>query len=115
MGPSLTQSGGPKLWGTGWTRSGPLSGSCTSSVRGTLNRLDLFLARLRTPDEQRKAVLKPLRDVRSARAKPAHAIRKNISDADFVRRQAEVLSEVTESVHLLRKLWAKHPRNSDWS
>ena len=59
-------------------------------------------------------VLKPLRDVRSARSKPAHALRKNISDVNLVRRQAELLREVTASVEALRRFWQEHPRNRDW-
>lgn len=82
---------------------------------GTLTRLDLFLERAKVSEEARKTVLKPLRDVRSARQKPAHAIRTNITDANFVRRQAELMQEVQASIRQLRWFWETHPRNKDWS
>lgn len=58
--------------------------------------------------------MQPLRDVRSARSKPAHALRQNVSDANFVRRQAELLRDVTHSIEALRRFWQTHPRNRDW-
>jgi hypothetical protein len=81
---------------------------------GTLNRLDRLLERAQVPADQRKDVLKPLRDVRDARSKPAHALRKNISDANFVRRQAELLRDVTTSIVVLRQFWQEHPSNLGW-
>lgn len=81
---------------------------------GTLNRLDHLLQRARVPEDQRKDVMQPLRDVRSARSKPAHALRRNISDANFVRRQAELLRDVTHSIEALRRFWQTHPRNREW-
>jgi hypothetical protein len=32
-----------------------------------------------------------------------------------VRRQAEILGEVSQSVGELRRFWQTHPRNRDWS
>ncbi len=81
---------------------------------GTLMRLDLFLAKTQVDEEARRTVLKSLRDVRAARQKPAHAIRKNITDADFIRRQAELLRDVEASVRELRWLWQSHPKNQSW-
>lgn len=82
---------------------------------GTLARLDLFLAKTQVDEEARRMVLKPLRDVRAARQKPAHTIRKNITDADFIRRQAELLRDVEASIRDLRRLWQAHPKNRDWT
>jgi hypothetical protein len=82
---------------------------------GTLTRLDLYLDRAKVTEEQRKIVLKPLREVRSARQKPAHAIRTNITNTNFVRRQAELMQEVQGSIRQLRWFWETHPRNKDWS
>lgn len=82
---------------------------------GTLKRLDLFLEMAAVDGEARKAVLRPLRDIRSARAKPAHFLRENVNDEALVRRQAEILGEVSQSVGELRRFWQTHPRNRDWS
>jgi hypothetical protein len=81
---------------------------------GTLNRLDRFLERAAVPEEQRRELMKPFRVVRAARSKPAHALRQNISDSDFIRRQAELLRDVTESVEALRRFLQTHPRNREW-
>jgi hypothetical protein len=81
---------------------------------GTLSRLDRLLERARVPEGQRDEVLKPLRAVRAARSKPAHALRQNITDETFIRRQAEILQQVTQSIEALRRFWQKHPRNRDW-
>jgi hypothetical protein len=81
---------------------------------GTLNRLDRLLERARVPEDQRAEVLKPLRAVRAARSKPAHVLRQNITDATFIRRQAEIVQDVTQSIGALRRFWQKHPRNRDW-
>lgn len=86
----------------------------TGRQLGTLNRLDRLLERARVPEDQRKAVLKPLREIRSARSKPAHALRQNVGDETFIRRQAEILQQVTQSIEALRRFWQKHPRNRDW-
>jgi hypothetical protein len=86
----------------------------TGQQIGSLNRLDQLLERARVPEHQRKEVLKPLRDVRTARSKPAHALRQNITDETFIRRQAEILQQVTQSVESLRRFWQNHPRNRDW-
>jgi hypothetical protein len=82
---------------------------------GTLTRLNLFLERAKVVEEHRKTVLRPLREVRSARQKPAHAIRTNLTDANFVRRQAELMQDVQASIRQLRWFWETHPLNKDWS
>jgi len=85
------------------------------SPLGTLNRLDRLLARTGIPEDARREVLKPLREVRAARQKPAHVLRANLTDKTFVRKQAELLQDVTTSLELLRELWQRHPANSGWS
>ncbi len=82
---------------------------------GTLNRLDRLLGRTGIEEAARREVLKPLREVRAARQKPAHALRANVTDRTFVRRQAELLQEVTTSLEILRRFWQRHPANKAWS
>jgi hypothetical protein len=81
---------------------------------GTLTRLERVLERARVPEGQRKEVMKPLREIREARSKPAHALRENISSENFVRRQAEALRDVTDSISALRRFWQELPANTDW-
>ncbi len=81
---------------------------------GTLNRLEaLMLARKAKPNVV-KEVLEPLREVRSARQRPAHALRENVTDRTFVRRQVELIGQVNRSLEMLRYFWHSHPANRDW-
>jgi len=59
-------------------------------------------------------VLAPLREVRRARQRPAHALRTNVTDRTFVHRQVDLLERVNESLELLRRFWQTHPANRDW-
>lgn len=81
---------------------------------GTLKRLDRFLQGRGIEDEDREAVMAPLYAIRSARNKPAHSLRTNLTDVTLVRKQAEVLRDVTRSIRELRRFWARHAKNADW-
>jgi hypothetical protein len=85
-----------------------------SIVSGTLNRLETLLIARRAKPDGVKAVLEPLRQVRSARHRPAHALRENLTDRTFVRRQVELLERINQSVEVLRCFWQTHPANRDW-
>lgn len=81
---------------------------------GTLNRLQAgLIARGYSPDAAIE-LMKPLREVRKARQKPAHAISANISDKNFVHRQVELLHDVNCSLEALRRFWQTHPANEEW-
>lgn len=82
---------------------------------GTLTRLNLLLEKTGVDGEARTHGMHSLREVRSARSKPAHAIRQNINDASFVHRQAQLLSDLTQSIDLFVALWRRHQANRDWS
>jgi hypothetical protein len=81
---------------------------------GSLNRLAAFMEDKRVSKDAIGNILKPLRDVRSARQKPAHALRANIADKTFVHRQVYVLEDVNCSLAELRRWLSTHPNNSDW-
>ncbi|WP_433194347.1 hypothetical protein ACQP1G_37160 [Nocardia sp. CA-107356] len=83
-------------------------------VLGSLNRLDDVLRQRGVSEEARREVLKPLRDVRQARQRPAHAIGGNITDVTFIHKQASLLEQVTLSLENFRRFWQSHPLNSDW-
>ncbi|HSS03703.1 MAG TPA: hypothetical protein VLK89_00765 [Solirubrobacterales bacterium] len=59
-------------------------------------------------------VLAPLREVRKARSKPAHALRENIDDRSFVHRQVDLIERVSQSLTQLRWWWQSHPANREW-
>ncbi|WP_280352103.1 hypothetical protein [Nocardia abscessus] len=81
---------------------------------GTLARLDDALTKLHADEDGRKHVLKPLKEVRRLRQRPAHGVNTNITDSTFIHRQAALLQQVTEAVENLRHFWQTHPKNRDW-
>ena len=81
---------------------------------GSLNRLAALLSSRGVSESAVKDVLKPLRDVRQARQRPAHALRANITDKTFVHKQVVLIERVTESLFMLRRFWQTHPKNHDW-
>lgn len=81
---------------------------------GTINRLDRFLEARQVAADARAEVLEPLREVRRARQRPAHALRKNITDKSFIRRQADLLQQVGLTLEQLRHFFQGHPANADW-
>lgn len=82
---------------------------------GTLKRIEMLLLDKRIPADAVRRVLQPLRDVRAARQAPAHALRTNVTNTTFVRRQVELLEEVNFSIEHLRRLFQTHPANRDWN
>lgn len=82
---------------------------------GTLNRLEAVLVSKGNNPQVAKDVLAPLREVRAARQKPAHALRTNITDKTFVHKQVDLMSRVNESLIALRTFWQSHPANDQWT
>jgi len=81
---------------------------------GTLNRLATLLTSRKISEDAVKKILKPLREIRQARQKPAHSLRKNITDKTFVHRQIALVEEVAGSLEALITFWQRHPKNKDW-
>jgi hypothetical protein len=83
---------------------------------GTLNRLQWVLENRTTLNlDQVRARLQSLRDVREARQKPAHALRQNVTDRTIIRKQRDLLAEISLSVEALRILLSRHSSNSSWT
>jgi len=80
---------------------------------GTLQRLELLLARSGVKEIDRKRMMKPLYDVRQARQKPAHDTTPNKTDRSLTLKQIELLSDATTSLNTLRHFWQRHPDNKD--
>lgn len=81
---------------------------------GTLGRLELFMTVNGVKADRAKWALKPLRDVRTARQKPAHALRTNVTDHNFIRKQRDLLHDVDEVLINIRQWLSSHPRNRGW-
>ncbi|MER8026724.1 hypothetical protein [Glutamicibacter protophormiae] len=81
---------------------------------GTIGRLELFMTSNNVSPEQAKWAVKPIRDIRSARQKPAHILRTNVSDHTFIRKQRDLIHDVDEVLINIRQWLSSHPRNQDW-
>jgi hypothetical protein len=81
---------------------------------GTLNRLELFMTMNHVKGDAVKWALKPLREVRAARQKPAHALRTNVTDRTIIRKQRDLLHDVDEVLINIRQWLSSHPQNRDW-
>ncbi|MDQ0678865.1 hypothetical protein QFZ30_002247 [Arthrobacter pascens] len=81
---------------------------------GTLGRLELFMTMNHVKADAVKWALKPLRAIRAARQKPAHALRTNVTDHTFIRKQRDLLHDVDEVLINIRQWLSSHPQNRDW-
>jgi hypothetical protein len=81
---------------------------------GTLGRLELFMTMNHVKADRAKWALKPLRQVRAARQKPAHALRTNLTDRTFIRKQRDLLHDVDEVLINIRQWLSSHPQNRGW-
>lgn len=82
---------------------------------GTLGRLELFMTMNHVKADRTKWALKPLREVRAARQKPAHALRTNVTDRTFVGKQRDLLHDVNEVLINIRQWLSSHPQNRGWN
>lgn len=82
---------------------------------GTLRRLEMFLVSKKVNPDSAQRILKPFKTIRRDRQGPAHKLSENITDKDFVRRQALLLDGVNRSLASLRDFWASHPANREWT
>lgn len=78
---------------------------------GTINRLvEFFYTRTSAPRHQIDETFAPLKAIRKARQKPAHAAKAPTTDADAFARQREVLIDVAKSLEALRRFMQRHPK-----
>ena len=84
--------------------------------KASISMLDEWLS-LRYPAAplgERLAIIKPLREVRSLRQKPAHRLEQDTYDRKFYARQDELVWKVYEALHNLRCLLATDPSASNY-
>ena len=81
---------------------------------GSLQRLTKLMELTRLSPNMIESTMAPLREVRAARQKPAHAIRKNLNDKTFVHKQVDLLGRVSGSMIGLRMWLSSHPNADKW-
>ncbi|MFZ2560278.1 MAG: hypothetical protein WAW91_01450 [Candidatus Nanoperiomorbaceae bacterium] len=81
---------------------------------GSLQRLTKLMELTRLSSKMIESTMSPLREVRTARQKPAHAIRKNLNDKTFVHKQVALMGRVSGSMISLRMWLSSHPSASKW-
>ncbi|WP_242664420.1 hypothetical protein [Plantibacter elymi (nom. nud.)] len=77
----------------------------------TLSRLAAFLEGKGIDAANVKDLMRPLRKIRQARQKPAHALRTNITDKTFVHRQVALLEDLNNALTELARWLSTHPKN----
>lgn len=95
-------------------RAGAPKRNAAGQTLGTLGRLEMFMTTNRVEADTAKWALTPLREVRAARQKPAHALRSNVTDRTFVRKQKRLMHDVDEVLINIRQWLASHPKNRGW-
>jgi hypothetical protein len=81
---------------------------------GTLSRLAAFLEGKGIDAAIVRDLMRPLREIRQARQKPAHALRTNITDKSFVHRQVALLEDLNDALKELARWLSTHPKNREW-
>lgn len=81
---------------------------------GSLTRLASFLEGKGIDSAVVKDLMRPLREIRQARQKPAHTLRANITDKTFVHRQVALLEDLNDALQELARWMSTHPRNREW-
>lgn len=81
---------------------------------GTLSRLAVQLESRGFSVGDAREVMRPLREIRQARQKPAHALRTNITDRTFVHRQVALLEELGATLSAMVRWLSTHPSNREW-
>ncbi len=81
---------------------------------GSLQRLTKLMELTRLSQKMIESTRAPLREVRTARQKPAHAIRKNLNDKTFVHKQVDLMGRVSGSMISLRMWLSSHPNADKW-
>lgn len=95
-------------------RAGAPKKNAAGQPLGTLTRLEMLMTINDVEADQAKWALKPLRGVRTARQKPAHALRSNMTDYTFVRKQKRLMHDINEVLINIRQWLASHPKNRGW-
>lgn len=96
-------------------KAGVMKKNAAGQQLGTLVRLELFMTDNHVGADQAKWALAPLKEVRKARQKPAHALRTNVTDRTLVHKQKQLMHEVDEVLINIRQWLASHPRNRGWT
>lgn len=95
-------------------RAGLASSNDEGKPIGTLTRLQRFMEGGGADVEEVRKLLRPVRDVRQWRQKPAHSIRENLTDRTFVHRQISLINELVEVLGALRYWLSTHPSCHEW-
>lgn len=95
-------------------QAGVMKRNAAGQQLGTLARLELFMTDNHVEPDKAKWALAPLKEVRKARQKPAHALRTNITDRTLVHKQKQLMHDVDEVLINIRQWLASHPRNRGW-
>lgn len=81
---------------------------------GSLQRFTMLMELTRLTPNMIESTMAPLREVRVARQKPAHAIRKNLNDKNFIHKQIAFIGRISQSMLGIRLWLSTHPSTDNW-
>ena len=83
--------------------------------KGTVTLLNEWLRRIRVQDEKIfDEIIKPFREVRELRQKPAHKVNKNQFDKEYFKLQDKLIKKSYIAVRDIRLLLSNHPKLSNY-
>lgn len=90
-------------------------GKIVVHYKNTITLLDEWIhEKFRTPDwEPIDELIKTLREVRQQRRHPAHAIKENVFDQQYIHKQRELIIEAYKAVQTIRLMFTNHPKCKD--
>jgi hypothetical protein len=91
-----------------------MDGKVIVTKKGTLSLLNDWLLSAGSWNKENAEIVKdivtPLREVRTIRGRPAHAIDENVFDQLYLKKQRELMVRVYDSIQSLRQIFNDHPK-----
>ena len=82
--------------------------------KGSLAMLEEWLIKnIRTPEDISEIIIKPLKNIRQIRQKPAHELISNQYDVMLYRKQLDLMSETYAAIRAIRLFFSNHPLAKD--
>lgn len=86
----------------------------TGNFKGSLAMLEEWLIlNLRTPENVTDVIIKPLRNIREIRQKPAHELISNKYDITLYKKQIDLMNDTYSAINAIRVLFSHQPLSKD--
>lgn len=86
----------------------------TGKEKGSLTMFEEWLCKnIRTKENLTEIIIKPLRNIRSLRQKPAHELTSNKYDVCLYQKQVDLMNDTYAAIRAIRLFFANHPLAKD--